>query len=136
MIKNVTAENYIALCEIAVDYHKGNHEPIPELDVKSFDNAKNILKIPFQIVFGRTLYPSFYNKSSILFYSLIKNHPLKNGNKRLACATLGAFYDINRKVLKMTVSDMVQFSEMVAKSKSNQFKSILVRINKYLQLIK
>ena len=40
MIKNVTAENYIALYKIAVDYHKGNHEPIPELDAKSFDKIK------------------------------------------------------------------------------------------------
>ena len=41
------------------------------------------------------LYPGFYKKAAILFYCLIKNHILSNGNKRMALLTTAYFAHIN-----------------------------------------
>ena len=41
------------------------------------------LKTPFQTFEGKDLYPEILDKASQLCYSLIKNHPFADGNKRI-----------------------------------------------------
>lgn len=42
------------------------------------------LALPRQTFGGRALYPRIYDKAGALLRSLIKNHPLVDGNKRMA----------------------------------------------------
>ncbi|OGX41837.1 MAG: hypothetical protein A3F87_01220 [Omnitrophica WOR_2 bacterium RIFCSPLOWO2_12_FULL_51_24] len=44
---------------------------------------------------GRDLYPTIASKSAILVYSMIKNHPFKDGNKRAAFVCGRVFLRLN-----------------------------------------
>jgi death-on-curing protein len=54
---------------------------------------------------GRELYPTIEEKSSALAFSLIKNHPFMDGNKRIGFAALEVFLTLNRYELSVAVDD-------------------------------
>lgn len=66
-------------------------EPIPDYSTKDSALLESALGSPRQTFGGKLLYPTLLKQASILFYSLIKNHPFKNGNKRIAVISLLVF---------------------------------------------
>ena len=76
----------------------------------------------------QSYYPTFVKKAAALYYSLIKNHPFKNGNKRTATATLLVFLFINnfwigrpRHEPNQVVDDyLVNLAQRVATSKGSE----------------
>ena len=59
------------------------------------DLADSALRAP-QAVFGAVeFYPDLYDKAAVLVCRLAWNHPLGDGNKRAAWATLVMFIDLN-----------------------------------------
>jgi len=93
---------------------------------------ESCLKMPFQEIFGTKLYPDFIDKASILFYLLIKNHPLQNGNKRMACLSLAYFCEINDKELTINPTDFYELALNTAKSSDKD--SCIEVINKTLNV--
>ena len=69
---------------------------------------------PRQTFQGRYLYRTIFDKAAALFHSLIKNHPLLDGNKRLALATVAVFLDLNGYLFYVTMDEAVTFSLEVA----------------------
>ncbi|WP_203335850.1 type II toxin-antitoxin system death-on-curing family toxin [Nocardioides limicola] len=57
---------------------------------------------PRATVFGEDAYPTLETKAAALTHSLAKNHPLVDGNKRLALAGLIAFLGVNGRRLTWT----------------------------------
>jgi death-on-curing protein len=57
---------------------------------------------PRASAFGPDAYPSIHAKAAALLHSLARNHPLIDGNKRLALAATLAFYGLNGLRLTMT----------------------------------
>lgn len=53
--------------------------------------------------FGEDAYPSIHLKAAALLHSIARNHPLVDGNKRLALAATIAFYGLNG--LRLTLSN-------------------------------
>jgi death-on-curing protein len=74
------------------------------------------LALPRQTFDGRALYPRIYDKAGVLLRSLIKNHSLVDGNKRMAMATTALFLLMNGHVLIPSSEEMVRFAIEVAKS--------------------
>lgn len=60
---------------------------------------------PQTTVFGEDAYPSFAEKAAALMHSLARNHPLVDGNKRLAWAGTRVFCLLNDRDLRMSVDD-------------------------------
>lgn len=58
---------------------------------------------PRTTVFGADAYPSFAEKAAALMHSLARNHPLVDGNKRLAWAATRVFCLLNGADLLMDV---------------------------------
>ena len=58
---------------------------------------------PQTTVFGEDGYPSFAEKAAALMHSLARNHPLVDGNKRLAWAAARVFCLINGRDLRFGV---------------------------------
>lgn len=87
----IDIETYNLLFQEAQNKHKSLNEPIPEMSSESKNKIEYILNAPFQRVFGKLVYWGFYKKASILFYLMVKNHALANGNKRMACYCLMFF---------------------------------------------
>ncbi len=94
----------------------GWSEPIPDFATR-FDNVlESCLDQPFQTFARKSLYPGFIKKAATLFYLMIKNHPFKNGNKRIAMTTLFYFLYKNKKWLRVDNHELYNFAKWVAES--------------------
>jgi death-on-curing protein len=60
---------------------------------------------PWTTVFGSDAYPRFADKAAALLHSLARNHPLVDGNKRLAWAAKRTFCLLNERDLSYDVDD-------------------------------
>src|SRR6478672_7663067 len=94
-IKPITLDEFLWLVEYAQVHHSTLNEPIPQIFPNQYDEIKSCLNAPFMTFGGRQLYKGFALKAAFLFYLLNKNHPLANGNKRMACLCLGYFCAAN-----------------------------------------
>ncbi|MSQ33502.1 MAG: type II toxin-antitoxin system death-on-curing family toxin [Dehalococcoidia bacterium] len=63
---------------------------------------------------GRYLHRTIYDKGAALFRSLVKDHALFDGNKRLALASLFVFLASNLVVFYVTKDEAVDFALHVA----------------------
>lgn len=60
---------------------------------------------PRTTVLGKDAYPAFEDKAAALLHSLVRNHALVDGNKRLAWAAARVFHLLNGRDLTYTVDD-------------------------------
>lgn len=91
-------------------------EPIPEFGSRFKGVLESCLATPFQTYAGKSLYSGLVEKAAILFYLIVKNHPFKNGNKRIATTTLFLFLYKNSKWLKINNVQLYNFARWVAES--------------------
>lgn len=130
---SITLDGYNALFEQAQKEHAFLNEPIPEMSSESKNKIKYILDVPFQRVFGKLLYWGFYKKASVLFYLMIKNHPLSNGNKRMACYSLIFFYQINNRAFNLSEKKLYDLTYYTVNSDSTKYKETINEIAKFLK---
>lgn len=109
------------------------NEPIPDFSTRFPNILESCLATPFQSFSGKSLYPSFIAKASILFFLMVKNHPFQNGNKRIAMTTLFVFLHKNKKWLKVDVQELYNFTVWVASSPRRVKEETVKAIEKFLQ---
>ncbi len=63
---------------------------------------------------GADLYPALNGKAAALMHSLVENHPMLDGNKRLGAAAAGIFLQLNGWRLTATNQELVEFTLRVA----------------------
>jgi death-on-curing protein len=73
-------------------------------DENLLDSAVNA---PFQTYGGEYLYKSLEAKAARLGYSIIKNHPFADGNKRIGMLAMMVFLELNDAGLTCTDQDIV-----------------------------
>ena len=76
---------------------------IPNLAIRDQGLLQSAIERPRTTVFGEDAYKTFPEKAAALMHSLARNHPLVDGNKRLAWSATRAFcllngYDIDLNV--------------------------------------
>ncbi len=91
-------------------------EPIPEFGTRFHGVLESCLTVPFQKYGDKFLYKEFMDRAAILFYLLIKNHPFRNGNKRIAMTTLFYFLHKNRRWIVVDNQELYNFAKWVAES--------------------
>lgn len=104
---------------IAYSLAKQNYtwdEPIPDFGTRFPDSLESCLAAPFQTFGRKALYSGLTKKAAILFYLMIKNHPFRNGNKRIAMTTLFVFLYNHKKWLKVDNQELYNFAKWVAAS--------------------
>ncbi len=72
----ISLTEFLLLLEEARNSHWAEKEPMPICFEQNKGIIESCLKTPFQTAFGKSIYKTFIEKSAILFYLLIKNHPL------------------------------------------------------------
>lgn len=92
------------------------NEPIPEFTTRYPGILESCLMTPFSTYGKKHLYRGLWEKSAILFYLMIKNHPFKNGNKRIALMTLNHFLYKNGYELSMDPDQLYKLSKDIAES--------------------
>lgn len=115
-VSRITIHEFQLLLNAAQKSHLAKDEPIPELLRDHLSQVEGCLNSPFQTFSGSDLYRGFIGKATILFYLLIKNHPLQNGNKRMAILTLAYFYNKNKRKLNISSEQLYEMAIRVAKS--------------------
>lgn len=109
-------------------------EPIPEFSTRFPNVLESCLAVPFQKFGRKDMYHGLVDKAAILFYLMIKNHPFKNGNKRLAMTTLFVFLYKNKKWLKVSNQELYNFSVWVAQSPAKLKDAVVQGIKKFLEI--
>ena len=73
-----------------------------------------IVNLPEQFVFGKPLYPSIFDKATILFVQLIKKHVFTSANKRTAFYVLVKFLRLNGYHFVVTLEEAVEMCVRIA----------------------
>ena len=108
-------------------------EPIPEFASRFPNVLESCLGMPFGMFGGKNLYKGLVDKSAILFYLMVKNHPFKNGNKRIAMTTLLLFLYKNKKWLRVDNARLYRFAKWVAESDPLLKDGTIVAIRKFIK---
>ncbi len=131
-IKNITIERIKHIAhELAVQTMSWD-EPIPDFETRYPNVLESCIAAPFQKFNKKYLYKGLERKAAILFYLLIKNHPFKNGNKRIAITTLFVFLHSNNKWLKSNTTELYNFARWVAESPPEAKKEMVDFIEKFV----
>jgi death on curing protein len=73
-----------------------------EPEVRDYGLLESALARPRASALGEDAYSGIHEKAAALLHSLARNHPLVDGNKRLALAATIAFYGMNGMRLTLT----------------------------------
>lgn len=73
--------------------------------LRDIGGLESALGQPRQTFGGEDLYPTLISKATALGFSLIKNHPFVDGNKRVGHAAAEAFLMLNGYELEASVDD-------------------------------
>ena len=79
---------------------------------------------PQQTAFGEDAYPSLHEKAAALLHSLVANHALRDGNKRLGWASAVLFYAMNGVHLPEHEDEQVQFVVAIAAGRLSHVQEI------------
>ncbi len=109
------------------------NEPIPDFSTRFPDILESCLAAPFQTFMKKSLYPSLLAKASMLFYLMTKNHPFKNGNKRIAMTTLLVILYKNKKWIKADIMELYNFTLWIASSPPKLKDEAVKGIEKFLK---
>lgn len=83
-------------------------------DVLDVNNLKSALATPRASMFGEELHATIWDKAAALLFSLIKNHPFYDGNKRIAWRAVETFLERNGYTLAATPDDARHFTTRIA----------------------
>jgi death on curing protein len=108
-------------------------EPIPEFETRYPNVLESCINTPFQTFDKKLLYKGLEDKAAVLFYSLIKNHPFQNGNKRIAVTSLLVFLHLNKKWLLVDSGQLYNFAVWVAQSPPEVRDDVLSAIRRFIK---
>lgn len=103
-------------------------EIIPGMQVRDEGLIKSAVDRPRTTVFGNDAYPTFDEKAAALMHSLARNHPLIDGNKRIAWAATRTFCLLNSRDINLMVNDAEELILQIARGKVD-VKEIAIRLN-------
>lgn len=104
-------------------------EPIPDYSTRDNSLLESSLAAPIN-TFHNTENPTLVDLTAVLFYSLIKNHPFANGNKRIAVITILIFLRFNDKWLDIPPILLYKLAVTIANSLPNERDAVLSEFKK------
>ena len=90
------------------------YSPKEQIQTVSPSALNMIVNLPEQFVFGKPLYPTIFDKATILFVQLIKKHVFANSNKRTAFYVLVKFLQLNGYHFTVSVEEAVDMCVTIA----------------------
>ena len=90
------------------------YSPKEQIQTVSPSALNMIVNLPEQFVFGKPLYPTIFDKATILFVQLIKKHVFVNANKQTAFYVLVKFLQLNGYRFSVSVEEAVDMCVTIA----------------------
>ncbi len=97
-VEYLDVEDLVALARMLL----GNPPPIRDMGLLGSAAAR-----PQTTVFGEDAYPDIWTKAAALLQSVVKNHPLIDGNKRLGWLSTAVFLELNGVATQQATNDDV-----------------------------
>lgn len=119
--------------QLTAQYFAQFDEPIPDYQTHHHHLLESALAQPQATFGGQDLYPTLAAKGAMMFYSLIKNHPFPNGNKRLATTSLLVFYYINDLWLQSEQKGVYTWAVRIANSHRDDQTAIVRQMTHWLE---
>ena len=119
MIAFLSLDDLLAAAEAAVGR-------TPE--VRDYGLLESALARPKATVFGADAYPRIHDKAAALLHSLVRNHALVDGNKRLGWVSVRLFYRLNGSDLRVPVDDAFDLVMSVADGSLGDVRDIAERL--------
>jgi death-on-curing protein len=85
---------------------------------------ESALARPRASAFGTDAYPTLHDKAAGVLHSIVRNHALVDGNKRLGLTAVIAFYGVNGRRLTMTNDEAYDFVIAVAAGQTDDVAEI------------
>lgn len=118
---------------LAIEIFDSKDDPISPFQEHDNSLLESALSNPRATFGSKDLYPSLIEKVAILYYTLNKNHPFKNGNKRISLCSLLVFLHINNHWLDAGITEMVDTTLYVAKSSAQEKDKVLDEIKEWIK---
>lgn len=91
------------------------HGVLAVVEIRDIGLLESASARPRASAFGEPAYPTFEEQAAALMHSLARNHPLVDGNKRLAWAATRVFHLMNGRDLAYSVDEAEEFVLSVAR---------------------
>jgi death-on-curing protein len=98
------------------------------VEVRDIGLLESAAARPRASAFGADAYPTLHDKAAALLHSIVGNHALVDGNKRLGLAAVIAFYGLNGRRLTMTNDQAYDFVIAVASGELDDITEIAQRL--------
>ncbi len=108
---------YLTLEEVLELYHGIIEQSGGSAGISNMGGLESALAQPKMTFAGEELYPTIVEKASALSFSLIKNHPFIDGNKRIGHAAMEVFFILNGFEINAAVDEQEQLILQVASGK-------------------
>jgi len=109
-MKNISIDLVLNLHQKTIELHGGIY------GIKNKDALISALENPFATFDGVELYPTITSKISIMTYSVINNHPMHDGNKRLGIGLMLVLLKKNNIQIKYTQKELIDLGLSIAKN--------------------
>ncbi|HEX5596807.1 MAG TPA: Fic family protein [Micromonosporaceae bacterium] len=97
--------------------------------VRDYGLLESAAARPGTAVFGEEAYPDLWTKAAALGHSIIRNHPLVDGNKRLGWVAMRVFLELNGELpLRPDVDDAERFVLDIASGRLDDVHDIVKRL--------
>ena len=100
------------------------HRILPAHEVRDVGLLEASAARPAATAFGEDAYPSIHAKAAALLHSIVRNHALIDGNKRLGLAALIAFSGVNGVRLTLTNEEAYDLVMAVASGQRDDVEPI------------
>ena len=105
---------YLTLNEVLELYHRVMEQSGGAVGIRDLNGLESALAQPRMTFGGQELYPTIAEKVSALGFSLIRNHPFVDGNKRIGHAAMETFLVLNGYEIEASVNEQEQVILQVA----------------------
>jgi death-on-curing protein len=105
---------YLTLNEVLELYRRIMEQSSGAVGIQSLDALESALAQPRMTFGGEELYPTIVEKGCALGFSLIKNHPFVDGNKRTGHAAMETFLVLNGYEISASVDEQERVILQVA----------------------
>lgn len=96
---------YLSLNQVLELYRRIMEQSGGSVGIRDFGALESALTQPRMTFAGEELYPTVVEKASALGFSIIKNHPFVDGNKRTGHAAMETFLILNGYEIKAVVDE-------------------------------
>ena len=111
---------YLTLVEVLELHRRIIEQSGGALGIRDFGLLESAIAQPKMMFGGEELYPSLLEKSAMLGFSIIMNHPFVDGNKRAGHAALETFLILNGVEIKSSVDEQESVVLALASGEMNR----------------